>query len=98
MRALGRCLRAELGSALFSTEYQINFVVGLEHIVPQTGAYMYGSERLKWSYNNAREVLILWLKMRLDGTNELRCNDLDISMAIDHGKAHSRITVTFVAH
>jgi hypothetical protein len=52
MSLLRHCLRAQLRSALFSTEYQISQVVGLEHVVPVTGTYQYGSEKIEWSDYN----------------------------------------------
>jgi hypothetical protein len=67
MSLLQRCLWAELGSTLFNTEYQVTQVVGLEHVVPQTGSYMYATEKVEWSYKNVVLVFTLWLKMKLAG-------------------------------
>jgi len=90
-------LIVELGSPLFSTDYRIEQVLGLEFVVPVTGAYMYGNEKIEWSYKDVAEVLKLWIKMKLASPLEFKCDHLDISTAIDHGKGHSRITTTFIA-
>ena len=97
MSLLRRCLIAELGSALFTTDYRIQQVIGLEFVIPKTGAYMYGNEKIEWSYKDVTKVLILWLKMKLASPLDFKCDRLDISTAIDHGKGHSRITTTFIA-
>jgi hypothetical protein len=65
--------------------------------VPQMGSYMYGTKKVEWSYKNVVLVFTLWLKMKLAGPTEFRCDHLDISTSLDHGKGHSRITVTFIA-
>ena len=72
-------------------------VIGLESVVPKTGAYMYGNEKIEWSYKDVTKVLKLWIKMKLAGPLEFKCDHLDISTAIDHGKGHSRIRTTFIA-
>jgi hypothetical protein len=97
MSLLRQCLQAELDSTLFSTEYRVTQVVGLEHVVPQTGFYMYGTEKVESSYKNVVLVFKLWLKMKLAGPTEFRCDHLNILTSLDHGKGHSRITVTFIA-
>ncbi len=97
MSLLQRCLWAELGSTLFSTEYRVTQVVGLEHVVPQMGSYMHGTKKVEWSYKNVVLVFTLWLKRKLAGPTKFRCVHLDISTSHDHGKGHSRITVTFIA-
>ncbi len=97
MYLLRRCLRAELGSTLFSVEYRVTQVVGLEHVVPQTCSYMYGTEKTEWSYNNVILVFTLWLNMKLAGPTEFKYDHIDITTSLDHGKGHSRITVTFIA-
>jgi hypothetical protein len=37
MKQLRSCLKSELGSSVFSTEYKVNQVLGLEHIEPTSG-------------------------------------------------------------
>ena len=74
MRQLRGCLKAtKLGSAVFSSEYKITQVLGLEHVEPKTGTYKYGKEKIDWSYKPVREVLALWLevksKMTIEGVN-----------------------------
>ena len=65
--------------------------------MPQMGSYMYGTEKVEWSYKNVVLVFTLWLKMKLAGPTKFRCDHLDILTSLDHGKGHSRITVTFIA-
>jgi hypothetical protein len=96
MRQLRSCLKAELGSSVFSTEFKIQQVLGLEHVRPTTGSYKYGKEKIDWSYKPINQVLELWLKSRTEGPNDFRCDHLDIVVTIDHGKGHSRITCNFI--
>ena len=65
MRMLRRCLRAEIGSTLFSTEHSIKQFFGSESIVIQTGNYKYGSQRIHWSYKSLKETLLLWLESNI---------------------------------
>jgi hypothetical protein len=81
-----------LGSTVFSTEYKIQQVLGLEHVQPRTGYYKYGKEKIDWSYKPINQVLELWLKSRTKDPSEFLCDGLDIVVKIDHGKGHSRIT------
>jgi len=90
-------LIVELGSPLFCTDYIIEQVIGLEFVVPKTGAYMYGNEKIEWSSKDVPKVLKLWIKMKLAGPLEFKCDHLDISTAVDHGNGHSRTTTTFIA-
>jgi hypothetical protein len=46
MRQLRGCLKAELGSAVFCSEYKITQVLGIEHVAPTTGSYKYGKEKI----------------------------------------------------
>jgi hypothetical protein len=96
MKQLRSCLKAELGSSVFSTEYKITQVLGLEHVEPTTGVYKYGKERIDWSYKPVPKVLELWLKSRLDAPNGYQGDHLDVIVTIDHGKGHSRITCNFI--
>ncbi len=81
---------------VFSTEYKIQQVLGLEHVQPTTGSYKYGKEKIDWSYKTINRVLELCLKSRTEGPTEFQCDRLDIVVTIDHGKGHSRITCNFI--
>jgi hypothetical protein len=59
---------------------------------------MYWTEEVERSYSNLIVVFTRWLKMKLAGPTEFKCDHLDLSTSLDHGKGHSRITVTFIAH
>jgi hypothetical protein len=96
MKQLRSCLKAELGSSVFSTEYKIEQVLGLEHVQPQTDTYKYGKENIDWSYKPVQDVLELWLKSKNADPNGFQCDHLDIVVTIDHGKGHSRITCNFI--
>jgi hypothetical protein len=96
MKQLRSCLKAELGSSIFSTEYKIQQVLGLEHVQPRTGAYKYGKEKIDWSYKPINQVLELWLNSRTKGSSNFQCDRLDIVVTIDHGKGHSRITCNLI--
>ncbi len=45
MRQLRGCLKAELGSTVFSSEFKITHVLGVEHVEPTTGTYKHGKEK-----------------------------------------------------
>jgi hypothetical protein len=62
MKQLRSCLKLELGASVFSTEYKVNKVLGLEHIEPTSGTYKYGKENMDWSYKPVKQVLELWVK------------------------------------
>jgi hypothetical protein len=97
MRHLCSCLQAELGSSVFSTEYnKIQQVLGLEHVQPRTHSYKYGKEKINWLYKPIKQVLKLRLKSHTKGPNGFQCNHLDIVVTIDHGKGHSQITCNFI--
>jgi hypothetical protein len=81
---------------VFSTEYKIQQVLGLEHVQPRTGYYKYGKEKIDWSYKPINQVLELWLKSRTKGRSDFLCDRLDIVVTIDHGKGHSRITCNLI--
>ena len=94
MRTLRRCLKSEVGSSLFSTERKISQITGLEHIEPTTGCHVFGNKRrVYWSYKSAIDTLLLLIKKCFDA----RWEKLDVVVAIDHGKGHSRITLTTIA-
>ena len=61
MKQLRSCLKSELGSSVFSTEYKVNQVLGLEHIEPTCGTYKYGKENINGLYKPVKDVLELWL-------------------------------------
>ncbi len=96
MRQLRGCLKSELGSTVFASEFKITQVLGLEHVEPQTGCYKYGKENIDWSYIPVKEVLELWLKSRDEGANGFQGDHLDVVVTIDHGKGHSRVTCNFI--
>ena len=45
MRQLRGCLKAELGSTVFSSEFKITQVLGVEHVEPTTGTHKHGKEK-----------------------------------------------------
>jgi hypothetical protein len=96
MRQLRGCLKSELGSTVFASEFKITQVLGLEHVEPQTGSYKYGKENIDWSYKPVGPVLKLWLKSRDKGANGFQGDHLDLVVTIDHGKGHSRVTCNFI--
>jgi hypothetical protein len=96
MKQLRSCLKAELGSTIFSSEYKITQVFGLEHVEPTTGSYKYGKEQIDWSYKPVPKVLKLWVKSCLGDPNGFQGDHLDVVVTIDHGKGHSRITCNFI--
>jgi hypothetical protein len=63
MRQLRGCLKAEFGSMVFSSEFKITQVLGVEHVEPTTGTYKHGKEKIDWSYKPVRQVLELWLNI-----------------------------------
>jgi hypothetical protein len=96
MRQLRSCLKTELGSPLFATEYKISRIVNLEYVEPVTGTYKYGSERIPWSYKSVSKVLLLWLQSQFTGAAP-DFKQIDICINLDHGKGHSRISGNFLA-
>ena len=50
MRQHCGCLKAELGSSVFSSEFKITQVLGVKHVQPTTGTYKHGKEKINWSY------------------------------------------------
>jgi hypothetical protein len=96
MRQLRGCLKSELGSTVFASEFKITQVLGLEHVEPQTGSYKYGKENIDWSYKPVGPVLKLWLKSRDKGANGFQGDHLNLVVTIDHGKGHSRVTCNFI--
>jgi hypothetical protein len=92
MKELRSCLKAELGLTVFSKEYKIQEVLGLEHVKPRTGYYKYGKEKIGWLYKPIKEMLKLWLKSCTEGPSNFLCNHLDIFVTIGHGKGHLQIT------
>jgi hypothetical protein len=98
MRQLRSCLKTELGSSIFATEFKISQIMNLEYVDPITGIFKYGTERIPWSYKSVVEVFKLWLTTRLeqDRTTVTRFERLDIIINLDHGKGHSRISANFI--
>jgi hypothetical protein len=93
MKQLRSCLKSELGSLVFSTEYKVNQVLGLKDIEPTSGTFKYGKENIEWLYKPVKQVLELWLK-----SLEKEYDHLDIVVTIDHGKGHFRVTCNFITH
>jgi hypothetical protein len=81
MRQLRGCLKAELGSAVFCSEYKITQVLGIEHVVPTTGSYKYGKQKIDWSYKPVPKVLDLWLKSKSAG--EFDHLDIVVTIVVD---------------
>jgi hypothetical protein len=74
MRQLRGCPKAELGSTIFSSEFKITQVLGVEQVEPMTGTYKHGKEKIDWSYKLVCQVLELWLKSRtIEGANRFKC-------------------------
>jgi hypothetical protein len=98
MRQLRGCLKTELGSTVFTSEFKITQVLGVEHVVePTTGTYKHGKEKIDWSYKPVCQVLELWLKPRTnEGAKQFKCDHLDLVVTIDQGKGHSRVTCNFI--
>jgi hypothetical protein len=88
MKELRRCLRAEIGSAVFSTEAKITQTLGLEYVEPVIGVY----KKIPWSYKSTAEVVRLCLKTLFKSAS-FRCDKIDLTISIDHGKGHSRATL-----
>jgi hypothetical protein len=85
--------------AVFCSEYKIIQVLCLEQVLPTTGSYKYGKEKIDWSYKPVKEVLELWLKSKsqmIEGANGFLGNHLDIVVTIDHGKGRSQIMCNFI--
>jgi hypothetical protein len=91
MKQLRSCLKVELGSTIFSLEYKITQVLGLEHVELTTGSYKYGKEPIDWSYKPVPKVLELWVKSHLGGPNSFQ------GVQGDH-LDHSWITCNFLTH
>jgi hypothetical protein len=91
MKQLRRCLRSETGSTVFSTEVKITQTLGLEYVEPVIGYY----KKIPWSYKSTAEVVRLCLKT-LFKSAEFRCDKIDLTISIDHGKGHSRATLNVI--
>jgi hypothetical protein len=91
MKQLRRCLRAELGSTVFSTETNITQTLGLEYVEPQTGVY----KKIPWSYKSTAEVVRLCVATLFKSAG-FRCDRIDLTISIDHGKGYSRATLNVI--
>jgi hypothetical protein len=91
MKSLRRCLRAETGSSIFSTEMKITQTLGLKYVEPTTGVY----NKIPWSYKSTAKVIRLCL-VTLFNSPKFRCDHIDITISIDHGKGHSRATLNVI--
>ena len=91
MKSLRRCLCAETGLSIFSTEHQISQTLGLQFVEPTTWVY----NKIPWSYKSTAEVIRLCL-VTLFKSAEFRCDKIDITISIDHGKGHSRATLNVI--
>jgi hypothetical protein len=94
---LRRCCRAEFGSPLFSSPFKVKRVIGLEHVEVDTGMFKYGSEKIHWMYKEIRSILTLFLTTLVrERKNDFKADHIDISICVDHGKGHSRVTMILV--
>jgi hypothetical protein len=93
MKSLRRCLRAETGSSIFSTEMKTTQTLGLEYVEPATGVY----NKIPRSYKYTVKVIRLCL-VTLFKSSEFRCNHIDITISIHHGKGHSRANLNVIPH
>jgi hypothetical protein len=84
MKSLRCCLCAETGSSIFSTARKITQTLGLEYVEPTTGEY----NKIPWSYKSTAKVIHLCL-VTLFKSPKFRCDHIDITISIDHGKGHS---------
>jgi hypothetical protein len=91
MKSLCRCLCAETGSSIFSTEMKITQTLGLEYVKPTTGVY----NKIPWSYKSTAKVIHLCL-VTLFKSPKFRCDHIDITISIDHGKVHSQATLNVI--
>jgi hypothetical protein len=91
MKSIRRCLCAETGSSIFSTEMKIAQNLGLEYVEPTTGVY----NKIPWSYRSTAKVIRLCL-VTLFKSPEFRCDHINITISIDHGKGHSRATLNMI--
>jgi hypothetical protein len=76
MKSLHRCLGAETGSLIFSTEMKITQTLGLEYVKPRTGVY----NKIPWSYKSTAKVIHLCL-VTLFKSPKFRCNHIDITIS-----------------
>jgi hypothetical protein len=91
MKSLRQCLCAETGSLIFSTELKITQTLGLEYVEPTTGVY----NKIPWSYKSTAKVIRLCL-VTLFKSAAFRCDKIDITISIDHGKGHFRATLNVI--
>jgi hypothetical protein len=94
---LRRCCRAEFGAPLFSSPFKVKRVIGLEHVEVVTGMFKFGSEKIHWMYKEIRSILSLFLTtLARERKHDFRADHIDISICVDHGKGHSRVTMILV--
>jgi hypothetical protein len=91
MKSLCCCLRAETGSSIFSTEMKITQTLGLEYVEPTTGVY----NKIPLSYKSTAKVIRL-CHVTLFKSPDFRCDHMDITISIDHGKGHSWATLNVI--
>ena len=91
MKQLRCCLRAEIGSSVFSTEAKITQTLGLEYVEPVIGVY----KKIPWSYKSTAEVVRLCLNT-LFKSDGFCCDKIDLTISIDHGKGYSRATLNVI--
>jgi hypothetical protein len=65
----------------------------LEYIEPTAGGY----NKIQWSYKSTAKVTHLCL-VTLFKSPEFRCDHIDITISIDHGKGHSWATLNVIPH
>ena len=95
---LRRCCKAECGDYLFSSPFQIQRVLDLEHVLPLMGTLTIGTEKIPWMYKSVIEIVCLYMKTLLcESKGTLIARRVDVSVCVDHGKGHSRATMLVVA-
>jgi hypothetical protein len=87
-----RCyLCAETVSWILSTEMKITQTLGLGYVEPTTGVY----NKIPWSCKSTAKVRRLCL-VTLFKSPKFRCDHIDITISIDHGKGHSWATLNMI--
>jgi hypothetical protein len=97
LRTLRRCCKAECGDYLFSSPYSIKRVLNLEYVELMTGTYKNGLEKIDWMYKSIKAIVRLYFStLFCDSNGALRVDHIDLSLCVDHGKGHFRVTLTIV--
>ena len=97
VNVLRRFFLAVTGSRILSPPAKVKQILGLEYIPVLRGQYKYGSEKIDWMYKSIQAVVGLLLKqMVTEYGDSFAISSADFSISIDHGKGHSRVSLTFI--